>query len=187
MSENPIAISNINDFIFCPASIYYHLLGNDLDTLLYHDKAQIDGSAVHSNIDQHIYSTSKHILQGITVYCERYNLIGKIDIFDENKHILIERKNKITRIYDGYIFQIYAQYFALTDMGYVVNELYLYSYQNNKNYSIALPKNDPIMWQKFDEVISNMRDFELDKFHQKNPAKCRQCVYRNLCDRSLDN
>ena len=50
------------------------------------------------------------MLQGISVYCEKYNLVGKIDVFDEKTGILTECKKKIKTVYDGYIYQIYAQY-----------------------------------------------------------------------------
>ena len=40
------------------------------------------------------------MLQGIPVYCEKYNLIGKIDTFDSVKGILTERKKKIKMVYD---------------------------------------------------------------------------------------
>ena len=33
MSEEPIAISNLNDFIFCPVSIYFHSLEDGEDIL----------------------------------------------------------------------------------------------------------------------------------------------------------
>ena len=66
------------------------------------------------------------MLQGVSVYCEKYNLVGKIDVFDEKTGILTERKKKIKTVYDGYIYQIYAQYFSLIEMGYKVNELRLY-------------------------------------------------------------
>lgn len=79
MSEQPLAISQLNDFIFCPA-------------------------------DSATYSTQKGMLQGISVYCEKYNLVGKIDVFDKKTGILTERKKKIKTVYDGYIYQIYAQY-----------------------------------------------------------------------------
>lgn len=48
------------------------------------------------------------MLQGVSVYCEKYNLVGKIDVFDEKTGILTERKKKIKTVYDGYIYQIYA-------------------------------------------------------------------------------
>lgn len=187
MSEEPIIISNLNDFVFCPASIYYHQLGSSLDKILYQNKAQIDGSFVHEKIDSQQYSTSKTVLQGISVYSEKYNLIGKIDIFDTKSKVLTERKNKITKIYDGYIFQLYAQYFSLKEMGYDIKGLRLYSYSDNKNYKIKLPENDPDMLSKFNALIKNMFNFNLENFKQTNSLKCKTCIYSELCDRKLEN
>lgn len=73
--------------------------------------------------DNAAYSTKVSMLQGISIYSEKYNIIGKIDIFDSEKGILTERKKKVKTIYDGYIFQLYAQYFSLREMGYVVPNL----------------------------------------------------------------
>lgn len=33
--ENAIKISNLNDYIFCPISIYFHNLYGDMDTIMY--------------------------------------------------------------------------------------------------------------------------------------------------------
>lgn len=44
MSENPIAISNLNDFIFCPVSIYFHLLDYETEKLTYQNGSQINGT-----------------------------------------------------------------------------------------------------------------------------------------------
>ena len=41
MSEYPISISNLNDFIFCPVLIYFHSIDTDTEKLLYQDEAQI--------------------------------------------------------------------------------------------------------------------------------------------------
>lgn len=46
MSEEPIAISNLNDFIFCPVSIYFHSL-EDGDDILTKDSYQLNGSNAH--------------------------------------------------------------------------------------------------------------------------------------------
>ena len=43
--------------------------------------------AQHEKVDSAAYSTRKSMLQGIPVYCEKYNLIGKIDTFDSVKGI----------------------------------------------------------------------------------------------------
>ena len=94
--EGYIPISYLNDFIFCPRSIYFHQLHGELSTRLYHDKPQIEGKAAHSAIEEKRYSTRKKILQGIDVYCEKYRICGKIDLFDTQKGILTERKKHIT-------------------------------------------------------------------------------------------
>lgn len=52
MSENAITISNLNDFIFCPASIYFHNLDADAEKLAIQDSAQLNGSAAHRSIDK---------------------------------------------------------------------------------------------------------------------------------------
>lgn len=37
--DDLIIISNLNDFIFCPASIYFHKLYGSEDTIMYQSKA----------------------------------------------------------------------------------------------------------------------------------------------------
>lgn len=179
--EQPIKISNLNDFIFCPASIYYHGIFDELDSSVYQEIDQIRGKYAHEKIDQSGYSTRKDVLQGIEVYTEKYNIIGKIDIYDGDKKRLVERKHKIVTIYDGYIFQLYAQYFALQEQGYEILELKLYSSSDNKSYTVHLPKDDPIMFHKFEGVVENISNFDLAGFRQENLEKCKRCIYAPIC------
>lgn len=125
-----LKITYLNDFIFCPLSIYYHQLYGGLAERLYYNDAQLDGKAVHETIDNQHYSTHKNILQGIDVYSDEYKLCGKIDIFDTKKGLLTERKKHIEKIYDGYLFQLYAQCLCLREMGYKVNEKDFWKNQN---------------------------------------------------------
>lgn len=118
MSEEPILISNLNDFIFCPVSIYFHSLESDEENLLGQDSFQLNGTAAHEKSGSGKYSSRKNVLQGISVYSGKYNLCGKIDVFDADTGILTERKKLIKVVYDGYVFQLYAQYYALKEMGY---------------------------------------------------------------------
>lgn len=60
--DDLIIISNLNDFIFCPASIYFHKLYGSEDTIMYQSKAQLDGTKAHEKIDNGTYSTRKNIL-----------------------------------------------------------------------------------------------------------------------------
>lgn len=180
-----LKISNLNDFIFCPLSIYYHQLYGELSEQLYYGSKQLDGKAAHEAIDNQHYSTHKNILQGIDVYSDEYKLCGKIDIFDSEKGLLTERKKHIEKIYDGYIFQLYAQCFALREMGYTVKQLRFYSSDDNKIYPIQLPENDSEMFEKFKNVNKKMQTFDVNSFKPTNKEKCRFCIYNDFCDRPL--
>lgn len=179
--EQLLRISNLNDFIFCPASIYYHGMYEELDRSVYQEIDQIRGTFIHEAIDKSRYSTRKDVLQGIEVFTEKYQIIGKIDIFDEKTKTLIERKNKITTIYDGYIFQLYAQYFGMLEQGFSVQHLKLYSHSDNKGYPIKLPDDDAEMFRKFNNLIDDITNFNLVNFRQKNKEKCNRCIYAPLC------
>jgi CRISPR-associated protein Cas4 len=152
---------------------------------MYHTESQIRGKAAHEAIDEKTYSTCKNILQGMEVYSEKYGLCGKIDIYDQDERTLIERKKHIEVIYDGYVFQIYAQYFCLTEMGYPVESMFFYSFDTNRKYSVELPKDDPAMFAKFEKLIDNVNNCDLNRFTQTNAEKCRHCVYTALCDQAL--
>ena len=103
MAENPISISLLNDFVFCPASIYFHGLEQDAEKIVSQDTFQINGTAVHKSVDNGTYSSKKNVLQSLFVYCERYNLYGKIDVFYVDSGILIERKKKIFVIHSLFV------------------------------------------------------------------------------------
>lgn len=177
----------LNDYIFCPASIYFHNLYGGRETLTYQGKAQLDGKKAHETVDNQSYLNGRKMLTGIDVYSEEYGLIGKIDIFDTQKHHLIERKKKIRQIYDGYVFQLYAQYFCMTEMGYNVEALFLHSMDDNKRYQVSLPEDDPHMRKKFENVIEQMKTTEIENYRQDNPLKCKNCIYFDACDRGYQN
>lgn len=184
--ETYIPISFINDFIFCPRSIYNHQLYQNREQLLYQGEVQTEGKNAHKNIDEKKYSDKKNILQNFEVYSNRYQLFGKIDIFDVDKKILTERKNNIKTIYDGYVFQVYAHYFCLMEMGYEVEHLNLYDFSKNKKYIIELPEKNPIMLDKFESTLNEIKKFSLlNKNFKANKFKCEKCIYNLLCDYSL--
>lgn len=108
--EPYIPISFLNDFIFCPRSIYFHQLYGGSDESLYHSTDQSEGKEAHKTLDNKSYTTAKAVLQTLEVYSQKYGIGGKIDTYDQAKKLLVERKKKIKVIYDGYIYQLYAQY-----------------------------------------------------------------------------
>ncbi len=178
--DNVIQISKLNDFIFCPMSLYFHSVYESFEQKVYHRTPQIIGKLKHEIIDRGLYSTAKKYLQGIEVCSEKYYLIGKIDIYDTENKILIERKTKIKKIYDGYKYQLYAQYFCLKEMGCGVKKMFLYSLLDNKKYRVNIPKAQEL--KKFEDVIRQIQNFNIlqDKI-KRNSVKCAQCIYNELC------
>ncbi len=182
MSENPISISSINDFLFCPISIYFHSLYSDTEREIYYSTDQTNGSNAHRSVDNGSYPVGGTI-KSLDVYCEKYDLIGKIDIYNRKTKTLTERKKKLKLLYDGYVFQLYAQYFAMKEMNYPVKRLVIHSMDDNKNYQVDLPEKNPEMLEKFEKTISDMRSFDMDGFVCDNANKCKRCIYAPYCDR----
>ena len=179
-------ISYINDFIFCPRSIYNHQMYQNRDEILYQGEKQTEGKAAHQKIDQKEYSDKKNVLQNFEVYSSHYQLFGKIDVFDIDKGLLTERKNNIKTIYDGFVFQLYAQYFGLIEMGYKVERIALYDFSKNKMYLIDLPIDNLVMLQKFETTLKTISRFSLlKKGFVANKHKCGKCIYNLLCDAAV--
>lgn len=184
--ESLWTMTQLNDFIFCPRSLYYSgIYKNTGSVELYHQTPQLNGKAAHAAVDEARYSSRKDLLQGITVYCEKYNLVGRIDTFDVSTGMLTERKNSITAVYDGFRFQLYAQYFALTEMGYAVKSLRLYSLRDNTVYPVPIP--DAKQIAAFEHTLHCMEDWSPQRGFVPNPMKCRACIYAALCDCNVES
>ena len=151
--EPYLLISYLNDFIFCPRSIYFHNLYGKIDEKFIHTKSQIEGRIAHQSIENQLYSNKKCILQNLEVYSEKYKICGKIDLFDMEKGILIERKKRIQKVYDGYIMQVYAQYFALKEMNYQIQSIQLRSMDTNQIYNIDLPEKNREKKKTFSKTL----------------------------------
>lgn len=175
-----IQITKLNDFIFCPRSLYFHGVYENFATKTYHDKPQKKGRLNHESIDQKTYSTSKKFVQSLPIYSKKYNLAGKIDIYDSEEKALIERKTRVKTIYDGYKYQLYAQYFCLIEMGFEVKKLLIHSLEDNKRYVIDLPIGEEL--KKFENLIEEIKNYDISNDKTKpNPEKCKNCIYSELC------
>lgn len=178
--EPAIAITLLNDFVFCPKSIYFHNLYGHLENREFQVTDQVAGRLAHQTIDQQKYSTRKEIVTGLPVYSSRYNLSGKIDILDRKTGRLTERKRKIVKIYDGYRFQLYAQYFCLTEMGYSVRSLAFQSLVDNRIIPLEIPGKKET--EEFENIINKLNTFDITAPFSQNPNKCARCIYFELCD-----
>lgn len=178
-----INISQLNDFIFCPYSIYLHNVYQALDDEHFHDLPQTKGKQAHHTVDSQSYSTKKDVLTGLAVYSERLGLFGKIDQYFLQEKKLVERKRTITTIYDGYKLQLYAQYFCLVEMGFEVEHLLFYSMTDNKSHPMPLPDDVIRVW--FEGYLKKIRSYQPSQAMQEiNPNKCRHCIYAALCDQT---
>lgn len=93
--DDYISISTLNDFIFCPYSIYLHNVYMDTNEGLYHAKPQTRGKVAHETVDKKTASNRKDDLLSLPVYSVRYKLMGKVDVYRKNEKLLVERKYQL--------------------------------------------------------------------------------------------
>lgn len=172
----------LNDFIFCPYSIYLHNVYMETDETLYHAPPQIRGKIAHKTIDNKTASNVKKDLQSLPVYSDRFKIMGKIDIYRDKDKLLIERKYQLKQIFKGQIYQLWAQYICLTEMGYEIKQLAFYEISTHKTIPIPLPNDNGI--KEFSCFIETFHNFNPEKPININPNKCKHCIYCNLCDKT---
>ncbi len=176
--EPNIAISTINDFLFCPKSLYMHQAAGRINPTTYHSTPQTRGNALHASIDNQSYSDKKSILQGANIYCQELGIYGKLDTFNVDTGELVERKAEIKHIYEGYLMQLYSEYFCLREMGYEVKTIGFYSMVDNKKYSIEPP--GEVEKQRLEEILDNMRNFDEQKLLDHRCPNCDNNIYSGL-------
>ncbi len=139
--DDYISISTLNDFIFCPYSIYLHNVYMDTDEGLYHAKPQTRGRIAHETVENKTASNRKDDLLSLPVYSSQYKLMGKVDVYRRKERLLllIERKYQLKQIFQGQIYQLWAQYFCLLEMGYEVERMAFYETSTNKMIPVSLP------------------------------------------------
>ncbi len=180
--EELIPISTLNDFIFCPYSIYLHNVYMDTDEGIYHATPQTVGKEAHGTIDKKVASTKKKDLMSLPVYSESLGIMGKIDIYKGDKKLLIERKYQLKQIYQGQIYQLWAQYFCMIEMGYEVEQIAFYELSTNKMIPIQNPGDRER--SEFEYFLRRYKEYNpLDEI-TVNPNKCIHCIYCNLCDKT---
>ena len=173
--DSAIPISTINDFLFCPKSLYLHSIYSSFDTTIYHDKPQTVGGIYHENIENKSYTTSKHILQGLSIYSVRLGVKGKIDIYDAKNKYLIERKYRVKNIYKGFRYQLYAQMYCLEESGFPVARLFIHSLSDNKRYEVEMPTQEDE--KEFEDTIAQMKSFDSRSLDNHTCLHCSNNIY----------
>lgn len=181
--ETFMPITYLNDFIFCPYSVYLHQVFDQGDEVMYSAKPQQVGKAKHESVDTDIQKRSTQIeLRGIYVLSNKLGIYGKIDILEVAAGKLVERKYQISTIYQGYLYQIWSQYFALIEMGYSINQICFYSIKDKRTYPLELPGE-----REFEELRGHIRKIARYDFTASlitNLQKCSHCIYAALCDKT---
>lgn len=179
-----ITISSLNDYLFCPYSIYLHNVYMNVDEGLYHAKPQIKGKLAHEKIDNKTASTRKGDLLSLPVYSEKYRLMGKIDIYRRKEKLLIERKYQLKRIYRGNMYQLWAQYLCMKEMGYEVERLAFYEISTNRFFPLGLPASSDLI--QLSLLIEGILWYDPIEPISINPNKCKHCIFCNFCDKTIE-
>lgn len=89
-----IPISALNDYIFCPYSIYLHSVYMETDEDMFKATPQLSGSSAHNATNGKRHLLVEMILS-LPVYSEELGVAGIIDIYKGDQLLLIERKNNL--------------------------------------------------------------------------------------------
>lgn|SRR5574344_286716 len=184
--EDYIPISTLNDFIFCPYSIYLHNVYYDSDESLYQAFPQTNGRLAHESIDDGRAGANGNEIVSLSVCSVDFGIYGKIDVFKIESGLLIERKYQLKSIYRGQIYQLWGEYYCMEEMGYNVRALAFYETSTNKMIPVELPNDSDK--KSFLDFLGYYRHYSLeDDYFDVNESKCCHCIYCNLCDKTLSD
>ncbi len=175
-----ISFSELNDFLFCPQSLYLHTLYKNYKSNVYHDTPQTDGKAAHETIDQATYNKGGWET-GVWLSSPSYRIYGRCDLYNPTTGELVERKRTIRRIYEGQRMQAWAQAMCLMDMGKSVTSVTLHSLTDNLRYSIPVP--DEKIKLQVKQLVHQMLTYKANYTHETKTidTRCRHCIYAPLC------
>lgn len=151
------------------------------DEELVHATPQTQGKAAHAAIDEKTYSSRKDEITSLSVYSNELGIIGKIDLYKGREKLLIERKYQLNTIYQGQIYQLWAQYFCMKEMGYEIEKLAFYAISTNKMFPVEVPTNEDK--KELQDFILRFKTYDPTQAIQVNINKCTHCIYCNLCDK----
>ena len=75
-----ISLSTLNDFIFCPYSIYLHNVYMETADDMYKAVPQIEGKLSHQGVDNKTGTSIRTDLLSLLVYSDELGISGVIDI-----------------------------------------------------------------------------------------------------------
>ena len=157
----------------------------ETDEGVYHATPQTRGRIAHETVDEKRTSNRADELQSLPIISHIYGLTGKIDIYRGREKKLIERKYQLKNIYQGQIYQLWAQYLCMVEMGYEVESLAFYEISTNKMIPVELPSEEQL--SHFRQFITSYRNFDPSDPIRTNRNKCSHCIYCSLCDKTEED
>lgn len=155
----------------------------ETDETMYHATPQTRGRVAHETVDKKTANNRADVLLSLPVYSEEYGLMGKIDVYKVKERKLIERKYQLKQIFQGQIYQLWAQMLCLREMGYSVESLAFYETSTNKMIPVAMPTDLDV--QRLKTFMQKFRSFDpASTPFTINQNKCAHCIYCNLCDKT---
>jgi len=154
------------------------------DEGLYHATPQTRGRNAHETIDTKKASNRSGDLQSLPVQSEKYRLMGKIDLYRGKEKKLIERKYQLKNIFQGQIYQLWAQYLCMVEMGYEVESLAFYEISTNKMIPVDLPTTAQL--EQFKSFLMGYQTYNPEQLIPINSNKCKHCIYCSLCDKASE-
>lgn len=179
--EHYLPISILNDFIFCPYSIYLHQIYDAQQEELYHSIFQSRGKRLHNFLHN---DTQANNLRHAFVVSNRWGIYGRIDEYIDSERELIEYKSSVATPYKGYYYQIWAQYVCLSEMGVRVDKLAFFDLSTETKMPIPIPTQEQL-----NELYAHIERIKYYDFSTEiivNPNKCKKCIYFNLCERCAE-
>jgi len=148
---------------------------------LVHATPQTQGKASHAAIDEKTYSSRKDEITSLSVYSNKLGILGKIDLYKGQEKMLIERKYQLNTIYQGQIYQLWAQYFCMNEMGYKIERMAFYAISTNQTFPVEVPTEENK--KELQAFIHRFRQYDPTQPVTANIHKCTHCIYCNLCDK----
>lgn len=181
--DDYIQLSALNDFIFCPYSIYLHSVYMGADEELCKAGPQARGKAAHGGVDQKSGSTNAGDLFSLPVYSDSLGVSGRLDLYRKDSCTLVERKFRLRQVFRGQLYQIWAEYFCLVEMGYEVRRIAFYETSTNKMMPLELP--GEAEREELLALINRFKSYDpATDTEPQNPNKCAHCIYSALCDKT---
>ena len=178
--EEYIPITHLNDFLFCPYSIYLHNVYQGAEDQAVKAAPQLSGTKAHKRKEES--TPDGALMLSMPVLSEELGIYGIIDEYDPLGGVLTEYKNHINKVFEGQLVQVQSQAICLAEMEYTLKALRLADLSTGRTVPVRLPTEADR--QRIKELIGRYKSWSPENRLEVNPAKCRKCIYSALCDKS---